>query len=229
MRGLLPWHGPRNEAADLAGDPLALDDAEARTQRAMEAIVAYLARSPMAADTEQGIVQWWLPAMGVDVSQDDVSAAAMAAGPHHAWRVGRSPPKRCSTRSGALPRPSRHCGTRASTSVRARAPTRFCRNGLRTSLRTPISNAYAMPSWRGAGPTGSFEEQLDAARRMAREVLQTSVDLQRADRWLAAHSLTGHVLGGNLNIANDAQVRVAAEQEMRLLSVLRFDRFTREP
>ncbi len=86
-----------------------------------------------------------------------------------------------------------------------------------------------MPSWRGAGPTGSFEEQLDAARRMAREVLQTSVDLQRADRWLAAHSLTGHVLGGNLNIANDAQVRVAAEQEMRLLSVLRFDRFTREP
>lgn len=52
-----------------------LDDAEARTQRAMQAIVAYLARCPMAADTEQGIAQWWLPGMGVDVPQVDVRAA----------------------------------------------------------------------------------------------------------------------------------------------------------
>jgi hypothetical protein len=52
-----------------------LDDAEARTQRAMEAIVAYLARRPMAADTEEGIAQWWLPGMGVDVPQADVHEA----------------------------------------------------------------------------------------------------------------------------------------------------------
>jgi hypothetical protein len=52
-----------------------LDDAEARTQRAMEAIAAYLARCPMAADTEEGIAQWWLPGMGVDVPQADVHEA----------------------------------------------------------------------------------------------------------------------------------------------------------
>ena len=37
------------------------------TRRAMEAIEAYLARHPHAADSEAGIVQWWLPEMGVDV------------------------------------------------------------------------------------------------------------------------------------------------------------------
>ena len=52
-----------------------LDDAEARTQRAMEAIAAYLACCPMAADTEEGIAQWWLPGMGVDVPQADVHEA----------------------------------------------------------------------------------------------------------------------------------------------------------
>ena len=52
-----------------------LDDAEARTQRAMEAIAAYLASCPMAADTEEGIAQWWLPGMGVDVPQADVHEA----------------------------------------------------------------------------------------------------------------------------------------------------------
>ena len=33
----------------------------------MQAIEAYLARHAFAADTEDGIVQWWLPEMGVDV------------------------------------------------------------------------------------------------------------------------------------------------------------------
>jgi hypothetical protein len=37
------------------------------TRRAMQAIEAYLARHAFAADTEDGIVQWWLPEMGVDV------------------------------------------------------------------------------------------------------------------------------------------------------------------
>jgi hypothetical protein len=37
------------------------------TRRAMQAIEAYLARHAFAADTEAGIVQWWLPEMGVDV------------------------------------------------------------------------------------------------------------------------------------------------------------------
>jgi hypothetical protein len=33
----------------------------------MQAIEAYLARHAFAADTEDGIVQWWLPEIGVDV------------------------------------------------------------------------------------------------------------------------------------------------------------------
>ena len=37
------------------------------TRRATQAIEAYLARHALAADTEDGIVQWWLPEMGVDV------------------------------------------------------------------------------------------------------------------------------------------------------------------
>jgi hypothetical protein len=76
--------------------------------------------------------------------------------------------------------------------------------------------------------SSSFEEQLETARKQAREVLQSSVDLQRADRWLSGHSLTGHMSTGNLNIANDAQVREASDKEMRLVSVLRFDRYTRD-
>lgn len=46
------------------------DPAETRLQAlqvACDAIVAYLARHPCAADNEDGIAQWWLPDMGVDV------------------------------------------------------------------------------------------------------------------------------------------------------------------
>lgn len=51
------------------------DEVEARTRLAIEAIVAYLARWPQAADTEHGIAQWWLPEMGVDVPSENVRAA----------------------------------------------------------------------------------------------------------------------------------------------------------
>ena len=54
------------------------DDASARRQRAEQAIKGYLARHPLAADTEQGIAQWWLPQMGVDVPLADVQQALQA-------------------------------------------------------------------------------------------------------------------------------------------------------
>ena len=46
---------------------LPADEVAEGTRRAMRAIEAYLARHAFAADTEDGIVQWWLPEMGVDV------------------------------------------------------------------------------------------------------------------------------------------------------------------
>lgn len=49
--------------------------AESRTRRAIEAIEAYLANSPQAADTPEGIAQWWLPRMGVELPLADVRAA----------------------------------------------------------------------------------------------------------------------------------------------------------
>ncbi len=45
------------------------------TRRAIAAIEAYLARHALAADTEDGIVQWWLPEMGVDVQRLDARLA----------------------------------------------------------------------------------------------------------------------------------------------------------
>jgi hypothetical protein len=61
------------------------DDAVARRRRAADAILAYLARHPRAADTEHGIWQWWLPQMGVDVPREDVHEALKAL--HDAGRV----------------------------------------------------------------------------------------------------------------------------------------------
>lgn len=52
-----------------------LDEVEAGTRSAVDAIVAYLARWPQAADTEHGVVQWWLPEMGVDVPLASVRTA----------------------------------------------------------------------------------------------------------------------------------------------------------
>lgn len=43
------------------------DDAEPAIERVVSAIQVYLAQHPAAADSEQGVAQWWLPAVGVDV------------------------------------------------------------------------------------------------------------------------------------------------------------------
>jgi hypothetical protein len=51
------------------------DEAEPRTQRAVDAIVAYLRLRPLSADTEHGIAQWWLPEFGMDLPLADVRAA----------------------------------------------------------------------------------------------------------------------------------------------------------
>jgi len=55
-----------------------LDVVEARTWQAAVGILAYLACHPRAADSEQGITQWWLPRVGVDVGLADVQLALEA-------------------------------------------------------------------------------------------------------------------------------------------------------
>ena len=48
------------------------------TRRAMQAIERYVAQHPAAADSAEGIAQWWLPAMGVDASMNEVTQALEA-------------------------------------------------------------------------------------------------------------------------------------------------------
>lgn len=75
-------------------------------------------------------------------------------------------------------------------------------------------------------PSGDFNPLLEAGRADARRVTQSTVDLQRADRWLSGHSLNGHAWTNNLNVMNDPQVQEVTGDEMRLLAVLRFDKYT---
>ena len=41
----------------------------------MEAIEDYLLQHPNAADSEQGIAKWWVPAMGLEASAQEVADA----------------------------------------------------------------------------------------------------------------------------------------------------------
>ena len=52
-----------------------VDEPGPATQRAMQAIERYVAQHPAAADSAEGIAQWWLPAMGIDASMDEVTQA----------------------------------------------------------------------------------------------------------------------------------------------------------
>jgi len=51
------------------------DEPDERTARIVTAIQHYLASHPRAADSEQGIGDWWLPAMGVAATSSELAAA----------------------------------------------------------------------------------------------------------------------------------------------------------
>lgn len=51
------------------------DPAERDIDRVADCIRGYLAQHPAAADSEEGIAQWWLPAMGMDVPVERVRSA----------------------------------------------------------------------------------------------------------------------------------------------------------
>lgn len=44
-------------------------------ERVAEVVEAYLAQHPAAADSAEGIAQWWLPGMGIDVPVETVGEA----------------------------------------------------------------------------------------------------------------------------------------------------------
>jgi len=46
-----------------------------RNKRILEAIENYLSRHPEAADSVQGIATWWVPEMGLEVSENEVADA----------------------------------------------------------------------------------------------------------------------------------------------------------
>ncbi|AKC86775.1 hypothetical protein [Pseudoxanthomonas suwonensis] len=52
-----------------------LDESGLAIERTVSAIEAYLARHPAAADSEQGVAQWWLPAQGLDPPIEHVHRA----------------------------------------------------------------------------------------------------------------------------------------------------------
>lgn len=100
----------------------------------------------------------------------------------------------------------------------ARWPGDAAEHPLLQRLRHMVTGKFAT--------NGTVDDLMNASRASARAVTQNTVDLQRADRWLAGHSLNGHSWTNNLNMMNDPQVQEVTGHELRLLSVLRFDRFT---
>ena len=48
---------------------------DVRNEQILEAIEGYLSRHPEAADTLQGISKWWVPEMGLEVSEAEVADA----------------------------------------------------------------------------------------------------------------------------------------------------------
>lgn len=77
---------------------------------------------------------------------------------------------------------------------------------------------------RGAAAT-SFDAELANARRSAERVLADIVTVQRADEWARRSALSEGLASPNLNIVNDARMRALADDDLRLFSVLKFDRF----
>jgi hypothetical protein len=52
-----------------------VDTAHARVCQLAKAIEAYLANHPGAADSEQGITDWWLPSVGVHAAVEELASA----------------------------------------------------------------------------------------------------------------------------------------------------------
>lgn len=69
------WHAFRMSLSQKTSESAVMRDE--RLDAVMEAIEAYLARHPEAADSAEGIARWWLSAGGLDASVDEVRVALL--------------------------------------------------------------------------------------------------------------------------------------------------------
>jgi tetratricopeptide (TPR) repeat protein len=74
-------------------------------------------------------------------------------------------------------------------------------------------------------PTGNYDDLLRNTRQTMGDIVETMVDLQRNDSWVAGYSLTEHGFVKNSNITADPQVMEWRDDDARLLGVLKYDRF----
>jgi len=72
---------------------------------------------------------------------------------------------------------------------------------------------------------GGFDAHLARVRDAASSFVQATADLQRYDLALAGHSLSEHAWIQNTNVLNDKTISQLSDDELRLVTVLRFDRF----
>lgn len=77
----------------------------------------------------------------------------------------------------------------------------------------------------GAAAGGDFNAYLERARRQASSFVQSTADAQRYDMALAHYAISEHSWVDNINVWNDDTIAQLTDDETRLISVLRFDRF----
>lgn len=71
----------------------------------------------------------------------------------------------------------------------------------------------------------TFDELLARHRIEVQQFVQSTINLQGNDRWLAGYSVSQHTWTRNSYILDDEQIRQSTAAERRLLSVLSYDRF----
>jgi hypothetical protein len=72
---------------------------------------------------------------------------------------------------------------------------------------------------------GSFDAYLNRVRSSVTSFVQATADLQFYDSILGGYSLTEHVWISNASVLSDKVIQEVTDEEARLISVLKFDRF----
>ncbi len=78
-------------------------------------------------------------------------------------------------------------------------------------------------------PSGGHDEYLQRTREVIRNFVQSTVNFQSYDNWYTGYSLADHAWTSNFNIMNDPQITPLTSAELRLVVVMKFDRFSIDP